>query len=66
MPQSLGTLADVVVFGTSIGACLLVVKRGGSPSAAAATAVAAYILATQYVMPWYLAWALPVCGTSPR
>lgn len=60
IPGPLGTVAELSVIAVAVVACVTVTRRRGPPSLAVGAALGAYVLATPYIMPWYLAWALPV------
>ncbi|HET7490038.1 MAG TPA: hypothetical protein VFJ85_19095 [Acidimicrobiales bacterium] len=59
-PRMLNVLASFSALALAVGACVLVVRRGCAAPTAMAAALTGFLLATPYILPWYLAWALPL------
>ena len=61
-PELLRPVATVSMIVVVVLAAVLVMSRlrDRTPSLVVASALVAYLLASMYVLPWYVAWALPV------
>jgi hypothetical protein len=57
-------LAAVLLFGTAVACLLTWTWRGGDWVRAAAWCAVALLLATSWLLPWYLIWALPLAAIS--
>jgi len=64
LPSDPVRLAAALLFAAAVGALLAWAYRGGDWLRAAAWATLALLLATSWLLPWYLLWLLPLAAIS--